>query len=178
MAQTITEALAELKTIAARVAKKRDFIKGCLGRQEAFKDPHEKDGGSAKIIAQERQAIGDLEARIVAIRSAIQKANRETAITMVGGGTKSIQDWLVWRRDIAPAQKAFLESVRSTVNQIRTNAQTKGFGVNVTENAKPQDVIINVDEYALSQEIEQMEETLGNLDGQLSLKNATVVIDI
>jgi len=177
MATTITEALAELKTLTARIGKKREFVTGILGRQEAFKDPHEKDGGSRGLIERERQAIGDLETRVVAIRSAIQLANRSNQIT-AGEKTKSINDWLTWRRDVAPEQKRFLATIQSHVGKIRQNAQTKGLAVNAGETAKPTDVVINVDEYALAKEIEALEEILGHLDGQLSLKNATITIEV
>lgn len=46
MALTITEALAEIKTVGKRVEKKREFIKAFLARQDGVKDPLEKDGGS------------------------------------------------------------------------------------------------------------------------------------
>jgi hypothetical protein len=175
--KTITEGLAELKTLTARIQKKREFVLGCLGRQEAFKDPHEKDGGSKTVIARERQAITDLEARTVAIRSAIQGANRETEL-VVNGLTMTIHDWLVWRREVAPGQKQFLANLRGTVEKIRSNAQSKGFQINPAADAKPQDVIINVDEYELAKQAEALEDLLGTLDGLLSLKNATITIDI
>ncbi len=38
------------------------------------------------------------------------------------------------------------------------------------------DLLVNIDETALAREIEQFEDTFGQLDGQLSLKNATVTI--
>ena len=40
------------------------------------------------------------------------------------------------------------------------------------------DVVINLDEKALADELEGIETTLGTLDGQLSLKNATTVITV
>ena len=52
---TITEALAEIKTVGKRVEKKREFIKSFLARQDGIKDPLEKDGGSYQAIARERQ---------------------------------------------------------------------------------------------------------------------------
>lgn len=43
--------------------------------------------------------------------------------------------------------------------------------------AKPTDIVVNVDEQQLAKDIERLEETLGTLDGVLSLKNATVMLD-
>ncbi len=176
---TITEALAELKTIGKRIEKKRAYINSYLMRQEALKDPLEKDGGSATVIHRERQAIGDLEGRHVAIRLAIQKVNQETPVT-VEGIKKSLADWLTWRKEIAPDQQQFLAAIRTQVDRARTMALQRGATAvsGGAEATKPQDVIINVDEAALAKEQEQLETVLGGLDGQLSLKNATVLIEV
>jgi hypothetical protein len=60
---TITEALADVKTIDKRIEKKKYFVQSYLVRQERLKDPLEKDGGATKVIHQERQAIQDLQER-------------------------------------------------------------------------------------------------------------------
>ena len=177
---TITEALAELKTIQKRIEKKREYAKVFIGRQEGLKDPLEKDGGSAEVIRRERQAIVDLETRHVAIRTAIQKANQTTPIT-VEGITKTIAEWLTWRKEIAGGTQAFISQMRQAVQHLRTQAQQKGWNlVAVTTDAerKPTDIVINVDEAALAKEAEQIEMILGTLDGQLSLKNATVTVEV
>lgn len=176
---TITEALAELKTIGKRIEKKRAYINSYLMRQDALKDPLEKVGGSAKVIHQERQAIGDLEGRHVAIRLAIQKINHETPVT-VEGIKKSLADWLTWRKEIAAGQQQFLGNIRMQVDRARAVALQRGAAAvsGSAEATKPQDVIINIDEALLAEEQEQLETILGGLDGQLSLKNATVMIEV
>lgn len=178
MALTITEALAEIKTINKRLASKRQFVTSYLWRQEALKDPLE--GGSAVAIKRERQAILDLEERIVALRIAIDKANNDTAIT-VAGQTRTIQQWLSWRRDVAPGQSAFLGEMRNGIARMRQDAARKSLGVfeatGAEGKAKPQDIVVNIDEATLAAETEKMEEVLGALDGQLSLRNATTMID-
>lgn len=98
---TITEALADLKTIAKRIEKKCDFILASLARPEGARDPLEKEGGAEKRVAEERQAIHDLQEYMIKVRRAIQKANESTSIT-VEGESRSIADWLVWRREVAP----------------------------------------------------------------------------
>lgn len=179
MTTTITEALAELKTIGKRLETKTKFVLTYLGRVEGIKDPLERDGGMISRVAAERQAIKDLQERTIAIRRAIQKANVETVI-VVEGASRSIADWLVWRREVAPAQKLFLEAMRNGINQARTQAKKQDGKVvgpgGETDNLH--DVIISVSETELSQQIEHMETVLGGLDGQLSLKNATVTIDV
>jgi len=62
----------------------------------------------------------------------------------------------------------------------RDDAQKKGVNVvAVSGEAKERsDIIVNVSEKKLAEEAETMENILGVLDGQLSLKNATVLLDI
>lgn len=172
---TITEALAELATIDKRINKKRQFVMQHLLRQEAMKDPLDRDGGSMKAIRAERQSIGDLLERKIRLRQAIQRANTETQIT-VGGVTRTIADWLVWRRDVAPLYSAFLQEMNTRIETMRQEATRKGLTVVATEPTKPTDVIVNISEAELAREIEALEETLGRLDGLLSLKNATIMI--
>ena len=180
MSLTITEALAEIKTIGKRIEKKRQFVSEYLFRQDFLKDPLENQGGSKSAIDAERQAISDLESRVVTIRRAIQKANEATTVTL-NGTSRSIADWLVWRREVAPGQQQFLNAIRGKLGAARQQAQQKGIGLRVAgevaANAQPQDVVVNLDEKALAAEIETLETTLGSLDGQLSLKNATTIID-
>ena len=179
MGITITEALAEIKTVGKRIEKKRDFIGGHLARQDGVRDPMEKDGGAAKVIASERQAITDLENRVISLRRGIQNANDETVVA-INGQKRTISEWLTWRRDVAPARQQWLAHLRTTINNIRENAKRQGAALisatATTAETKPTDVVINIDELALAKEIEELEDTLGHLDGQLSLKNATVQI--
>jgi hypothetical protein len=179
MAQiTITEALAELKTIDKRIEKKREFVLSYLLRQEMFKDPLEKDGGSAAAIRRELQSIHDLEERKIAIRRAINAANEAASIT-TGGQTRTIADWLVWRREVAPKLSQFLASLRSRIEQARQEAARKGASLTTSaETARPNDVVVNINEQELARQIETLEEALGHLDGQLSLKNATLMIEV
>lgn len=179
MALTITEALAELKTLGKRIEKKREYVASYLARQEGLKDPLEKEGGSAEVIKRERQAIGDLSTRHVLIRTAIQKVNHATTIT-VADETKTIAEWLTWRKEVAPGAQAFVNKLRQMLVQARTQAQQKGWGVvtNATASTNPTDVVIHIDEAGLAAEAEHLETVLGTLDGQLSLKNATVFVEV
>lgn len=172
---TITEALAELKTLSKRIQKKRLFVQSHLIRQDKFKDPLEKDGGSPKVIVSERQAIQDLENRAIAIRMAIADINSKTKVT-INDNEHSISEWLVWRRDIAPMHQEFLASLQNSITRTRSEARRSGVVVNPQDGAKPDDVMVNVNEVELAREIESLETTLGALDGQLSLKNATVTV--
>lgn len=177
---TITEALAELKTLEKRIQKKREFVNSFLYRQEQFKDPLEKQGGSYKSVEAERQAITDLENNIIAIRAAIQVVNSETTLT-IEDTTRSITGWLIWRRDVAPKQQEFLRSLRSNIDAVRKKALSIGASMvtaSASEAANTNDVIVNLDERDLAASAETLENVLGVLDGQLSLKNATVTITV
>jgi hypothetical protein len=174
---TITEALAEIPTIIKRIEKKRESCFSYLFRQSAVKDPHEKDGGSFLFIQKQRQSMDDLETRLILIRSSIQKANAENTIT-VGDKTLSISDWLTWRRELAPKYRDFLNSLASRISSTRDDITKKGLKVTEQDQGFTKDYIVNLNEKELSEEIENIEKILGFLDGQLSLKNATIVLDI
>jgi hypothetical protein len=176
---TITEALAEVKLIGKKIEKKREFVITYLARSEYIKDPLEKDGGSISAVASAMQSIEDLQKRLIGIRRAIQKANTENTIT-ANGITMSIADWLTWRREVAPTTEHIYREIREKLNAMRNDAQRQGRGVvpSGTTDAKPNDIVVNLSEKELQGNIENLETILGQLDGQLSLKNATIVIEI
>lgn len=176
---TITEALAELKTLDKRIENKRQSIlaNGMLARQEGLKDPLEREGGSREFIKRERQGIHDLEQRKIAIRTAIQQTNHQVYITL-DDTTRTIAEWLTWRKEIAPDVAKFFQAIRGQLSSMRQRAQGQGIKV-VGDNkdaTTPLDVVVNIDEVKLSEEIEMLSKMVGDLDGQLSLKNATVMV--
>lgn len=179
---TITEALAEIKTIGKRIAKKRESISGYIARQDNLKDPLGNEGGSVEFIQRERQAIHDLEERVVQLRAKIAAANARTVIA-VNGDSRSVADWLTYRREVAPGQQQFLNGLRNGLDNLRKQVAAKGLGiVNATATVntaevKPTDVWVNISEKALAEEIEHLETVLGGLDGQLSLTNATTQVE-
>lgn len=170
MPLTITEALAELKTLAKRLQAKRQYVVDHLIRPEIVKDPLEKDGGTPVVLAREAQAIADLAQRVITIRTSIQKANHITPVT-VNGETRTLAEWLTWRKEVAPGHQSFLNAIRTGIQQNRkawaARTDTNGAGL-----------LVNWDEAALAADIEKTEKILGELDGQLSLKNATVMVEI
>lgn len=179
---TITEALAEIKTIEKRIVSKRDFVTTNLFRLDSLKDPHEKDGGSAKVLDETLQAIRDLEDRIVKLRLSIQTANETNTITLTDE-TKSIADWLVWRREVAPGKERFLKNLRVKLNSareaVRTQQRSSTYGMGSTPITQPlQDILVHIDEKKLQTDSENLEKILGDLDGQLSLKNATIMVTV
>lgn len=175
---TITEALAEVKTIGKRIEKKKEFIAAYVLRQEMVRDPLEKHGGSAKALAAELQGIGDLHERLIRIRAAVQHSNLATSLT-IGKTTRVVADWLTWRKEVAPGLQKFIMQLRADIEKNRQQLRTKGVTVGaVSAEMKPTDVIVNIDEGNLASSAEALEETLGTLDGKLSLLNATTTVEI
>lgn len=179
---TITEALAELQTIGKRLAKKQDYVAQYLARPEGLKDPLEKSGGTQEVLRREVQAIKDLALRHLAIRIAIQRSNQVTSIT-AGEQKMTVAEWLTWRKEVAPTLQQFNARLRQTLEQTRRTAQQRGAAVvsasvSVAGEAKPTDFVVNLDEAQLNEEAEYLETVLGTLDGQLSLRNATVTIEV
>ena len=182
---TITEALQEIKTIGKRLEAKRASIAQYVGRDFRVRDPLEKDGGSEKFIREERQAIGDLEQRVISIRTAIQRQNLDSSLT-VGTASRSVAEWLTWRREISANAKSFLGAIATAIGKWRVDAQSKGgriIAANVAYNENPDagaplQVVVNLDEKKLIEEREQIETILGELDGKLSLFNATTTIEV
>lgn len=177
---TITEGLAEIKTIGKRIETKDAQLMGYLWRDARLKDPMEKTGGSEAFINSELQSIGDLQRRIIALRGAIQTANMATMLSL-GDETMSVYDWLIWRREVAPLRKMRLDQIWRTLQMARTNAQKAGLNVvaaaaAVQGNHDPKDIIVNVDDKTVAEERENLEKILGELDGRLSLLNATTMI--
>lgn len=175
---TITEALAELNTLSKRIRKKQDSVYQYLYRQDIYKDPLEKEGGCRKFIDEQRQGIKDLQDRVVRIRTAIARSNDKSELT-VNDRTMTVAEWLTWKREISHDHSLFLSTLQSRLNMARRDAQRKGLSlVQVGDSSKPEDVVVNVDETKLAKEIEDNEIILGELDGKLSLVNATTVIEV
>jgi hypothetical protein len=181
---TITEALQEIKTIGKRLEKKRLSVIGYLVRDSRVRDPLEKDGGAEKFVAQERQAIADLEAPVIAIRTAIQRSNLESSLT-VEEKTRTVAEWLTWRREISNGQKTFLTTIANQIASVRQQVQQKGGKVvaaavainEAPDPLAPPQILVALDERGVIEDQEKLETVLGTLDGKLSLFNATTVIE-
>jgi len=185
---TITEALQEVKTIASRVDKKQNSIGNYIARDSRIRDPLEKTGGSTDFIKKERQAIADLRTRLISIRSAIQSTNLSSDFAICGI-TKKVADWLTWRREVSAGEKQFVDSMLAGIRRVRNEVQQKGGRVTATsmgssamsESYSPTDppnIVVNVDEMELMKEQESIETCLGELDGKLSLFNATTFVEV
>jgi len=174
--QTVTEALAELATIDKRLGKKSQDMLPYVARLEQIKDPFVKTGGSEKYLTEQRQSFHDLMMRKINLRGAIARANSETMI-QIGRQEMSVADWLVWKRECYGVKSGMLKGLLSQVQGARTEAQKRGVGFVKQESVSvPEDIVVCLDEQALIEELDELEETYGRLDGLLSLKNATTTV--
>jgi len=173
MQSTITEALAGLKRIDARIEAKRKLIREAAVRPEIMVDPHAKTGGSAETIKATLQSIADLGRRFMAIRAAVAASNAARDLT-INGKTRKIGDWLVWRREVVGKQKTILMELLGSVQQLRR----AGGQFRDPQGNNPVNAVVNVDEAQLQKELTVIEDTLGVLDGLLSVANATTTIEI
>lgn len=175
---TITEALAEIKIIQKRIATKQDLVGKHVMRHAVLRDPFDSDGGTRTVILRERQAIRDLQTRLVAIRTAIQRANSEATIT-INDTTMTVAEWLNWRRDCAPINEAWLKRVRQSVDADKRKITTQGAVITADSGATGvNDVIQLWSDLEIASDIEQLDDVLGKLDGRLSLVNATMQINV
>lgn len=179
----ITEGLQEIKINKALISKKRNTIHTYATRLSTTPDPLEKEGGTAKFLNSELHAIKDLEHNIVKIRLAITRKNLETNLS-VKDVTKSISEWIVWRRDISEMQESSAQILISRVQQARaaherdTKQLQKQVDMNPNVVIKESTILVLFDEQKLLKETEKTSEILGLLDGQLSVLNATTSIEI
>ena len=168
---TVTEALAELKTLNKRLEKKRGFLLEHVCRPDTVVDPLVSDGGQQKCWEEAWQSHEALWKRYVDLRVAIQRSNLETRL-QVGINTAPVAFWLSWRRDQAAGIKAFGRALTRAPEQMRENIRKQ-----ISPDTKI-DVICNVSELKLAEFEESHEEMWGELDGKLSLLNATTFIEV
>lgn len=178
---TITEALAEAnneKLIDRKVNSEIETVLNFLWRPQALADRLSEQGGEVKNVRQKMQSITDLLERKLTILTAVKRANSSNSIVLAGV-ERTIEEWLIWRQYIAPKRKQYLERLIRKIDEGRQTAMKQGGAIVEDKNsAFSPNVIINVDEIALRDELTKIQETLDMLDGQLSLKNATITITV
>lgn len=171
---TITEALAEIKTINARVAKNLEFVRGYLIRDDRVRDPFEGDDGGSRVqVDRYRQSSHDLRERVIKLRAAIHQRNA-TQTLEIEGVTRTLADWIVWRREVAQNLKQEQDAIASWINAARAKQRQDA----VAKPEQPLQIVVNLDERKLAEDRDRIEKILGHLDGQLSLRNATTFVEI
>jgi hypothetical protein len=176
---TVTELFAEIKLTREKVLKKNSSILKYAAVAGKLRDPLERQGGSEAFIKAETQAVRDLQARLVRMLTAMHKSNMKVQCT-IEGETKSVYEWLVWRKEIFPALSGHYGNLLMGAQTIRANEQRSS----AMANSKSQDgtapeVVVQVffDEKQTMAEAEKLTAIYQKLDGQLSLLNATTVVE-
>lgn len=172
---TITEALAEIKLIEKKLDSKTLFVSTNLCRVAHVAD---QLGNSQRVIAEEVQSIKDLMSRIVGIRKAIADAN-VSSLLAVDDSTMSIQEWLTWKREVAKKELDFFNKIHVNVKREldKIIASPQAYK-DADGNAKFIEVIPNLDYKEFVEKAQKTQHKLDKLDGMLSLKNATILIEI
>jgi hypothetical protein len=184
----ITDALAELSLIEKKISSAHKFRLDYLTRPEDRKDPLEKDGTtSEKEVESASQAVSDLQTRKVAIRLAINKANMENSLTVMGN-TMKIAEWLIWKREIRNGQSKMLNDLRQSIAKAHlksTAGKTALEAHRQTGRPLPEGIeavsgnmVVNMSEVRLKDLIETHMEVEERLDGRLSVADATIEIEI
>lgn len=179
----LTQALSELHTISKRIETTKERVLTNLTRIESADDPHKGEpDGSFGVNARHLESIADLEKRYELIRVAIMKANIENGIT-IKNTTKSIFGWLVWKRDIYDGlyerYKTMVRSVRRAHLDNQSRPQTIMVkDANGVESPQMLQIIDHVNLKKIEDRLSEIEEIYNILDGELSLKNAEIVIEV
>lgn len=177
----ITEAMAEIKLFAKKIASQRDFVIRNLKREDRIRDPFEKDSTTQEAMVKAAlQSISDNEKNIVAYRFAITKANMEKVVELEGM-SMTVAEWLIWRREVMPLRKQLLGTLANQIANIGVEQQAavrRVFPGRDTEQITPTNFIINVSDKWLISEIEKLDAIEQRLDGQLSMLNANVEVQL
>lgn len=176
---TITEALAELKTVDSKIGTTKDFLVNYAIRQGSTIDPLDDEGGSDVVMAQKMQSLRDLLGRKVSIRIAINNKNATTSL-VVCGITKTVAEWIVWRREVYAIEKSVYAGLHAKVLDARKQCIQKGLVLKEdgTQPSKVTEVSSFIKEIDIVHRIEQLNGIDTTLDGKLSLINATTVVEV
>lgn len=180
--KTITEALSQKKILPERIQHARAEMQEYLARDDRLVDPLTESvkGGSRAYVASRLQAINDLQQQYIEVCEAIRASNEQTSLT-IEGTTRSVANWLVWKRDVFPGQSETLKTMMRTLEQCRKTATEQNRAnsrlVQPNPDAKPVNFVANFDEVAILEQIGKLQEVYGQLDGQLSLLNATTFVE-
>lgn len=174
---TITEALSEINLIKKKMKASQDEITSMLIRAEHIKDPFEREGGSRAMIDRNMQRLSDLHSRLERIRGAILKANLTHEIS-IGENKKTIFDWLTWKLEVSSDFQRFVINAYTTVkNEIERVSKNPQVWQDEEGKKHLFKVESNIDLGDWLRKQTVLTEILETLDGKLSLKNATIVIE-
>lgn len=174
---TITEALAEINLIKKKITDAEMSIRTILVRASHVPDVYQAHGGGAEMVKRTQQATKDLRTRLVTIRGEISRANIDNQLT-INKKTMSIFDWLSWKREIYPGLEL---NLKAQIEDLRGYQKRQAERPEVWKDTEGKTQLVqyqyNVDLKLLEDEYSELVDTYGKLDGQLSLRNATIMIN-
>lgn len=176
----ITQALAEITLAQKKIEHSMGFVIKNAKRDERLRDPFEKDKTTQEAVVQaELQSIADNEKRIVALRMAINKANMAHTIT-IESVTRTIAEWIIWRRDILPGLKQRLQLINREITERERNYDASMLRIRgqLGDKQEPVPYTYNISEKKLLEEIQATEVVEQQLDGMLSLMNANIDVTV
>lgn len=176
---TITEALAELKTLDKRIESTRDFILRYGIRQGSTIDPLADEGGSDAEIPRRMQSLSDLLQRKVDIRTAINAVNATTTLE-VAGIKRTVAEWIVWRREAFKQELDAYQRLQQQITAARKDCANKNLTIREDgqQPTKVTEVSCFIKEGQIQKNIERLTTIESTLDGQLSRINATTTVEI
>lgn len=173
---TITEALAEIKLLDKKIENKITKVLNHLYRLETQLDPL---GDSKKALEEELQSITDLRRRWTGLRGGIATANLANKIT-IEGEERTIFEWLTWKREIATREIHMHQQIHQLAKKKmdELNARPALYKTAADAEVKVDKLVLNVDYAHHIKKAEELQTKLDKLDGQLSLKNATISFEV
>jgi hypothetical protein len=165
MPLSITEARHEIKILRMIIAASRAFIVKHLFRPANEDDPLAEEGGEEVAVKQQFGTVAAMEDQIITLWRAVVAACNKTELS-VGGQTNSIAGWEFWRREIAPKRLAHAREMASRLHG-PSNAYPMGDGI-----------VFNISEEYAVDLMNELEQRLCLLDGQLAVANATTFIEV
>lgn len=160
---TLSEALAQIDLLRRRSEQKQRFIEAHLLREERLRDVLAADGGTEAVLHRELESLARLRERHVLLRRLIQQAYAGASLT-IGDVTRSVADWLAWKREVVTRRRMFLKQLLEEIRSTRATVRVP--------------VVVHLDEQQLASEAEKLEQVAGQFEGQLQLKNATLTITV
>ncbi len=170
---TLTEALAAYKLTLKKIDDKTRTISHYTVRDERLVDPLTKSGStSEKYIATERQAITDLTKYAISLKAAIAARNKEVMVNMGALGKMTLEEAIIWRRDIYP-------KITSLHNGMLTQARKARDGAITTRpDQQVPNIVVNFDEKEVMEALTQYQDAHDKMDTQLSILNATTTVEV
>ena len=179
---TITEGLAEIKLTHKKLVSVTANVQQYVVYPASQLDPLAKSGGSSKYIQEQLDSLAGLTDYLVKLREAIAASNMVTHFT-IKGVTKTVQQWLEWKREAGPKKLDALHAILSKIQESRDEMSRRQAmsglrSVSQTAAALPEGLTVNLDESALLKDIQELEELLAVIDGQLNQINSMTRINL